>query len=327
VGTNNESLLKDPFYLGLQHKRVTGDAYLATVDEFIRAMRERFPKALIQFEDFSNENAARLLEFYRHKVLCFNDDIQGTGTVALAGVLGALRAAGHSEADALSKQRIVIVGAGTAGLGVANALRMGMVAQGLSDDEARSRIYLIDQNGLLGHSRPNLDVNQRPWVKFDQPDRTSVETLMETVKPSILMGLTGNPGVFSEKAIRTMAQFHKRPIVFPLSNPTSRAEATAKDVYEWTDGQAIFASGSPFDPVTDRSGVLRYPSQANNFYCFVRIHTATGQSSAHKLWLTFLLPFLLWLSSPASVSEPSCPNPATSVTTCSTWPHEHWLPL
>jgi len=267
VGTNNEALLKDPFYLGLQHKRVTGDAYLQTVDEFIRAIRERYPRALIQFEDFSNENAARLLEYYRHRVLCFNDDIQGTGTVALAGVLGALRAAGHTDPDALSKQRIVIAGAGTAGLGVANALKMGMVAQGLTEEDARSRIYLLDGQGLLGHTRSNTDVNQRPWVKHDQPDGTSLETLMETVKPSILLGLTGFPGVFTETAIRRMARYHKRPIVFPLSNPTSRAEATAEDIYKWTDGQAIFASGSPFDPVMCKD-VLRYPSQANNFYCF-----------------------------------------------------------
>ena len=150
VGTNNESLLKDPFYLGLQHKRITGDSYLAVVDEFVRAIRERYPRALIQFEDFSNENAARLLEKYRHKVLCFNDDIQGTGTAALAGVLGALRCAGQNEPDALSKQRIVIVGAGTAGLGVANALKMGMVrfaAAAATNKHARTR--------ARAHARPD----------------------------------------------------------------------------------------------------------------------------------------------------------------------------
>ena len=141
VGTNNESLLKDPFYLGLQHKRITGDSYLAVVDEFVRAIRERYPRALIQFEDFSNENAARLLEKYRHKVLCFNDDIQGTGTAALAGVLGALRCAGQNEPDALSKQRIVIVGAGTAGLGVANALKMGMVRFAATNMRTRAHTH------------------------------------------------------------------------------------------------------------------------------------------------------------------------------------------
>jgi hypothetical protein len=163
VGTNNEQLLKDPFYLGLQHRRVTGDAYLAVIDEFLRAVRERYPKVLIQFEDFSNENASRLLEKYRHKMLCFNDDIQGTGTVALAGVLGALRCAGYQDPNALSKQRIVIVGAGTAGLGVANGLKMGMVMQGLSESEARDRIYVLDQNGLLGAERVGLDADRQPW--------------------------------------------------------------------------------------------------------------------------------------------------------------------
>jgi len=267
VGTNNEDLLKDPAYLGLQHRRITGEAYMQTVDEFIRAVRERFPKALLQFEDFSNENAARLLEKYRKKTLCFNDDIQGTGTVALAGVLGALRCAGHEDAHALSRQRIVIVGAGTAGIGVANSLKMGMIHQGLTDAEARSRIYLLDQYGLLGHTRNGLDEQQVLYAKQDQPDKLSLDQVVETVKPSILLGLTGCPGVFNESAIRLMSSYCPHPIIFPLSNPTSRAEATAAQIYEWTNGSAIFASGSPFDPVI-HNGVTRYPSQANNFYCF-----------------------------------------------------------
>lgn len=265
VGTNNQSLLDDPFYLGLPQKRITGDAYLAVVDEFIRAVRERYPKVLVQFEDFSNENAARLLAKYRHKVLCFNDDIQGTGTVALAGVLGALRCAGHADPNALSKQNIVIVGAGTAGIGVASALAQGMTMQGLSEDEARRRIFFVDNNGLLGAGRQGLDVNQQLWVKSDLKDQMSLDDVVAEVKPSVILGLTGFPGVFTEKAIRTMAAHHARPIVFPLSNPTSRAEATAEQVFEWTEGRAIFASGSPFAPI-EYKGETKYPSQANNFY-------------------------------------------------------------
>lgn len=156
--------------------------------------------------------------------------------------------------------------------------------QGLTDEEARSRIYLLDQSGLLGHTRSGTDVNQRPWVKHDQPDGTTLETLMETVKPGVLLGLTGFPGVFTEKSIRTMAAFTKRPIVFPLSNPTSRAEATAADIYNWTEGRAIFASGSPFDPVVMANGVTRYPSQANNFYCFPGI--GLGALVAKAKWIS-----------------------------------------
>lgn len=281
VGTNNTELRRDPFYLGLQHRRVTGDGYLGVIDEFIRAVRERYPKALIQFEDFSNENAARLLAKYKHKVLCFNDDIQGTGTVALAGVLGALRCAGHSDPNALSKQRIAIVGAGTAGLGVANALRMGMVMQGLSAEEATARIYILDQNGLLGQGRETKDANQKEWLSHDFPNNLSLRDVMAQVQPSIVLGLTGFPGVFTEEAIREMSKHHERPIVFPLSNPTSRAEATAADVYAWTDGRAIFASGSPFDAVIYKGQTL-YPSQSNNFYCFPAIVRRTPSSSTPR---------------------------------------------
>lgn len=267
VGTNNTELRHDPTYLGLPHKRITGPEYYAVIDEFLRAVRERWPKVLVQFEDFSNENAAPLLEKYRYKMLTFNDDVQGTGTVALAGVLGALRCAGHTAPNALSKQKIVIVGAGTAGIGVANGLKMGLLMQGLSDQEARDRIYLVDQKGLLGQGRTGLDVNQVLWTKKDQPDGLPLEQLIHAIKPSIILGLTGYPGVFTEGAIRAMSQYHERPIVFPLSNPTSRAEATAEQVWEWTDGKAIFASGSPFAPVNYK-GDTKYPSQANNLYTF-----------------------------------------------------------
>ena len=220
-----------------------------------------------------------------------NDDIQGTGTVALAGVLGALRCSGVSDPEALKKQRIVIVGAGTAGLGVASALKMGMLMQGLSDEEARARIYLVDGAGTLGYTRANTDVNQRPWVKHDVADGTDLATLMELVKPSIVLGLTGVPGVFTQQAIKTMARHCARPIVFPLSNPTSRAEATAQDIYDWTDGRAVFASGSPFDPVTrpasppnSQHSRTLYPSQANNFYCFPGI--GLGALVAQAKWIS-----------------------------------------
>lgn len=265
AGTNNPDNLKDPLYLGLQRKRYTGAEYDAIVDECISAIKTRWPKALIQFEDFSNENAMRLLQKYQHNTLCFNDDIQGTGAVALAGILGALRAIDHPEAT-LTKQRIVIAGAGTAGLGVANTIKHAMMKAGLSEDEARDNFWLLDAEGLLGQGR-DAQPDQMAYVRGDLADGQSLEEVTAQVKPTVIIGVSGQGGLFSEETISTMAQHCKRPIVFPLSNPTTHAECTLENAVKWSQGSCIFASGSPFDPI-EFEGKIHHANQANNMYTF-----------------------------------------------------------
>jgi malate dehydrogenase (oxaloacetate-decarboxylating)(NADP+) len=268
VGTNNTSLLDDPMYLGLQQKRLTGDAYDAIFDEFIKAIRQRFPNVLVQFEDFSIENASRILEKYRNKILCFNDDMQGTATVALAGVLSGLRALGNQDAkSALCNQRIVVVGAGTAGLGVSRGILFNMMQSGLSKSEAHKRFWIVDNYGSLGYGRNVQFKNQEEWVRNDIQDKMSLEELIKQVKPTIILGLTGVGGLFSQNSIREMAKHCDRPIIFPLSNPTKNAECKAEDAYKWTEGKCIFGSGSPFAPV-DYNGKLLIPAQPNNMYSY-----------------------------------------------------------
>jgi malic enzyme len=268
VGTNNNYLLEDPMYLGLQQKRLSGKVYDEIVDEFIKAIRQRFPNVLVQFEDFSIENASRILEKYREKILCFNDDMQGTATVALAGVLSALRALGNPNAQAaLCDQRIVVVGAGTAGLGVSKGILFNMIQSGLTEAEARKRFWIVDNYGSLGHGRNVQYKNQEDWVRNDILDKMPLEELIKSVKPTILLGLTGVGGIFSQNAIQEMAKHCDRPIIFPLSNPTKNAECKAEDAYKWTDGKCIFGSGSPFAPVNYK-GKLLIPAQPNNMYSY-----------------------------------------------------------
>jgi malate dehydrogenase (oxaloacetate-decarboxylating)(NADP+) len=264
VGTGNEALRDDPLYLGERRNRLKGDAFYEVVDAFVRAVHSRWPKALIQFEDVSNDHAYPLLSRYRNRILCYNDDIQGTGAVALAGILSALRIAGGRLAD----QRVVFLGAGSAARGIADTLVMGMMeAGGLSLEQARGRIWMLDSKGLVTRDRiATLAEHKRDFAR-DEPPLTGLTEVIGRVQPTVLIGVCGQRGGFTLEALREMRRHCDRPIVFPLSNPTTKAECTAEQAYEWTDGNAIFASGSPFQPIT-RAGRLFVPGQCNNMYIF-----------------------------------------------------------
>lgn len=261
IGTNNETLRDDPLYLGIKQPRLEGAAYDELVEEFVQAVQETFPLALIQFEDFLTPNAYTLLNRYRDRVLCFNDDIQGTAAVALAGVLASCRITGNDFADL----RIMFLGAGSAATGIADLLQAAFIKVGLDEKSARERLWFVDQSGLVVKSRDNLGPHNIPYAH----DVSSVpfDEAIRQIKPHVLIGATGAPGVFTEDIIRLMAEINERPVIFALSNPTSRAECTAEQAYEWTDGRAVFASGSPFDAVT-LNNVLYRPGQGNNAYVF-----------------------------------------------------------
>ncbi|KAL7483638.1 hypothetical protein ACHAW6_009283 [Cyclotella cf. meneghiniana] len=267
VGTDNPELIKDPFYLGLQKPRLRGAAYYHLVDEFIQAVRHRWPNVLIQFEDFSSDKAQKLLNKYRDQVLCFNDDIQGTGATSLAGVLGGLRAKGEHP-NALGDQRILIAGAGSAGIGVAQVLYQAMIEHGRTEEEARNCFFVADEKGLLGVERiGELSPEQALFArKID--GGLSLNEIVNKYKPTMLLGMTAVGGLFTEQLIRDMAKHCERPIIFPLSNPTTKAECSAEQAFEWTDGRCIFASGSPFDPVEMDDGRIFYPTQCNNMFIF-----------------------------------------------------------
>ena len=262
IGTNNEELLADPLYIGLKQKRLRGAEYDEFVDEFVTAVKRVFPGCLLQFEDFAGLNAFRLLKHYRDRICCFNDDIQGTAAVTLAGLLGACRVTGKD----LTKQTLLFLGAGEAGIGIADLVSSAMVREGLSPKAARDRMWFVDSKGLVVKSRTDLAEQKKPWARDGAflPDLLSV---MQAAKPTALIGVSGRPQAFTAEIVRGMAELNKRPIVFALSNPTSKAECTAEQAYEWTEGRAIFASGSPFEPV-ERNGRRHVPTQGNNAYIF-----------------------------------------------------------
>ncbi|EIA3184454.1 NAD-dependent malic enzyme [Vibrio parahaemolyticus] len=271
VGTNNPQRLADPMYMGWRHPRITGPDYDAFVEEFIQAVQRRWPDALIQFEDFAQKNAMPLLERYKDRICCFNDDIQGTAAVTVGSLLAACKAAGTQ----LSKQRITFLGAGSAGCGIAEAIIAQMVSEGISDEKARSQVYMVDRWGLLQEGMPNLlDFQQRLVQKHSNTEEWENEgngfsllDVMRNAKPTVLIGVSGAPGLFSQEVIEEMHKHCKRPIVFPLSNPTSRVEATPNDIIRWTNGEALVATGSPFDPVVHEGRT--YPiAQCNNSYIF-----------------------------------------------------------
>jgi len=267
VGTDNEELLDHPFYIGTKKKRLQGPEYYHLVDEFIQAVRHRWPDVLIQFEDFSSDKAQKLLNKYRHDQLCFNDDIQGTGATTLAGVFGALRAKGV-PVDGLGDERIVIAGAGSAGIGVGQVLMEAMKEQGRTEEEARKAFFVVDERGLLGKERlKELSAEQRIFARDTDGGLPLVE-IIKKHKPTILLGMTAVGGLFTEEIVTEMAANCERPIIFPLSNPTTKAECTAEQAFEWTNGRCIFASGSPFDPVEMDDGRVFYPTQCNNMYVF-----------------------------------------------------------
>jgi malate dehydrogenase (oxaloacetate-decarboxylating)(NADP+) len=265
VGTNNAELRDDPLYLGERSPRLRDEAFYEVVEAFVTAIHERWPQALIQFEDFSNNHAFPLLTRYRDRILCFNDDIQGTGAVALAGILSALRVTGASLAD----QRVVFLGAGSAARGIADTIVAGMMQQdGLSLTQARKRIWMIDSRGLVTRERiDRLAPHKQDFAQEAPPAASLLDVIRRVVHPTLLIGVSGQPGAFTEEAIREMHKHTPRPIVFPLSNPTAKAECSAEQVYAWTGGDALFASGSPFPPVTV-DGRIFVPGQCNNMYIF-----------------------------------------------------------
>ncbi|MEM8981648.1 MAG: NAD-dependent malic enzyme [Pseudomonadota bacterium] len=261
VGTNNEALRNDPLYLGLNQGRLQGDDYLSLVDEFVAAVRARWGTALIQFEDFATPNAYRLLQRYRDTTLCFNDDIQGTAAVATGGILAASRLAGTALAD----MRIVFLGAGSAATGIADLLVKALEATGLDNKAARERLWFVDLHGLIHSGRDDLAPHNVPYAHAHEP--ADLMAALRSIKPHALIGATGAPGVFTREVLEMMAALNEQPIIFALSNPTSRAECTAEEAYNATQGRAIFASGSPFGPV-DYHGRQRIPGQGNNVYIF-----------------------------------------------------------
>ncbi|HET7588243.1 MAG TPA: NAD-dependent malic enzyme [Gammaproteobacteria bacterium] len=286
VGTDNEELLDDELYVGWPHKRLRGKEYDELVEEFVTAVQRRFPRALVQWEDFKKSNAFRLLDRYRDRILSFNDDIEGTAAVTLAGVMGACRVIDQP----LEKQRTVILGAGAAGIGIARQLREALRQAGLDDEALRQAIVLLDSHGML-MAGTDLDDHKRDfaWTReqveaagIDPDGERDLEEVAKALKPSVLIGTSGQPGIFTETVIRTMAEATERPIVLPISNPTANAEATPKDIIEWTDGRAVIATGSPFDPV-EYNGKTYPIAQGNNVYIFPGVGLGALAAKARRL--------------------------------------------
>ncbi len=262
VGTNNKELLDDPLYMGLRQERVRGALYDELIEEFLHAASEVFPEAIVQLEDFGNANAFRLLAEYRDRYCLFDDDIQGTAAVVLAGLWSALRITGGTLAD----QRILFLGAGEAGIGIGELIASALTAEGMDHDEARTRSWFFDSKGLVVQDRDNLASHKQPFAHDHQGTADFVEAI-EMIKPTAIIGASGVPRTFTEDVVKAMSDLNERPIVFALSNPTSKSECTAKQAYQWSDGRAIFASGSPFDAV-DFQGRTHIPGQGNNAYIF-----------------------------------------------------------
>jgi malate dehydrogenase (oxaloacetate-decarboxylating)(NADP+) len=262
VGCEREELYNDPFYLGLRQKRVRGAEYDELIEEFVNAVQSVFPGALIQFEDFGNSTAFGILDKYRDKVLCFNDDIQGTASVALAGILGSLRVTGKK----LTEQRVLFFGAGEAGTGIGELFVAAARQEGLSEAEARALCWYVDSKGLVVKSRTGLPHHKQVFAHEHAPIG-DFASAVEALRPTAIIGVAGAGRCFTQPIVEMMAKFNEHPIIFALSNPTSKAECTAEDAYAWTSGRAIFASGSPFAPVT-LNGKTFVPGQGNNVYIF-----------------------------------------------------------
>ncbi|HTB47777.1 MAG TPA: NAD-dependent malic enzyme [Acetobacteraceae bacterium] len=277
VGTNNQALVDDPLYLGLRHARVRGDEYVSFVDEFVSAVQALYPKCCIQWEDFANFNAVPILARYRDRTCTFNDDIQGTAGIALAGIYAALRITQQK----LTAQRFLFLGGGSAGTGIAELISQAMAMEGVDISAARSRNALFDVHGLLVKSRTDLADFQKPFVQ----DRAPISTFVDAVKalrPTAIIGVSTVPKLFNREVITAMAEINERPIIFPYSNPTSRSECTAEEAYRWSDGRAVFASGSPFPPV-EIDGRRFVPGQGNNVYIFPAMGMAVFATEAARV--------------------------------------------
>ncbi|MGR4069940.1 NAD-dependent malic enzyme [Billgrantia sp. C5P2] len=288
VGTNNQILLDDPMYMGWRHPRISQEEYDAFLEDFIAAVKRRWPNVLLQFEDFAQANAVPLLERYRDRLCCFNDDVQGTAAVAV----GTLMAACQARDETIADQRVVFVGAGSAGCGIAEQVVVAMQAEGLSEKEARRRVFMVDRDGLVTSDQEWLrDFQRRLAHEPELVKGWANQSLLEVarhIKPTVLIGVSGQPGLFSEDVIRTMHAGCERPVIMPLSNPTSRVEATPADVIEWTDGQALVATGSPFPPVVHDGKT--YPiAQCNNAYIFPGIGLGVVASGAKRITDSMLM--------------------------------------
>ncbi|WP_336490713.1 NAD-dependent malic enzyme [Methylobacterium nigriterrae] len=272
VGTDNPERLSDPLYIGWRHERVHGQAYDDFVEAFVSAVVKRWPHVLLQWEDFARDNATRLLERYRDRLCTFNDDVQGTAVVAAGTLLAAVNVTGVPMRD----QRIAVLGAGGAGSGISALLLQAMIEDGLTEAEARKRFYLIDRGGLLVEGMPDLMPFQQPFVQprdaiadwtLERDDTIRLGDVVRNAQPTVLIGVSGQPGAFSEDVVRAMAAAVTRPVIFPLSNPTSRTEATPSDLMVWTEGRAVVGAGSPFPPVLKNGAYVRV-DQTNNSYVF-----------------------------------------------------------
>ncbi|MFT5997044.1 MAG: malate dehydrogenase (oxaloacetate-decarboxylating), partial [Glaciecola sp.] len=286
VGTNNQKLLDDPMYMGARHPRIPQEQYNEFLEMFISEVSARWPEAMIQFEDFAQPNAMPLLQNYRHKVCCFNDDIQGTAAVTLGTILAACRARG----DKLSKMKVAFVGAGSAGCGIAEMLVQQMCFEGLSETQARARVFMIDRFGLLTHGMADLREFQQKLMQSASNiaswsysgEYPSLLDVVNCAKPDILIGVSGQPGLFTEQVITAMAEHCDTPIIFPLSNPSRQVEARPQQVIEWTKGKVVIATGSPFNPVTYNGKVFPI-AQCNNSYIFPGIGLGVIASKARLI--------------------------------------------
>ena len=286
VGTDNGDLLKDPLYIGWRQPRMRGDPYWAFVDEFVTAVKQAYPNALLQWEDFGKSTSFRHLETHRERLASFNDDIQGTAAVSVAGLLGAMRA----TQGRLKDQRIVLLGAGSAGVGISRLIVDAMVEEGLDRGDAKTRIYTLDSKGLVVEGRPGLDDHKREFAVPPElirgwgptGDRIPLLEVVRRVKPTVLFGVSGQPGAFTEDVVRTMAQHVERPIILPLSNPTSHAEARPVDLIRWTEGRAIVGTGSPFDDVLF-DGRRHRIGQGNNVFIFPGVGLGAILSKARRV--------------------------------------------
>jgi len=277
VGTNNQILLDDPLYQGLRHNRVRGEEYMTFINEFVDAVQALYPRCCIQWEDFANINAVPILDRYRDKICTFNDDIQGTAGIALAGIFAALRITKQKITD----QRLLFLGGGSAGTGIAELICQAMVMEGMDIVEARKRNALFDINGLIVTSRTDLAPFQRPFAQDREPLSTFVEAV-KAIRPTGIIGVSTVPKLFTREVIHMMAEINERPIIFPYSNPTSRSECTAEEAYRWSGGRAVFASGSPFPPV-EIAGHNFVPGQGNNVYIFPAMGMAVFGTEATRV--------------------------------------------